>query len=75
MESERTALPGDVISGEGNRTLQWRDPETGETLRDSPSRLAAVRQRHDRPPNRSFKQCRRVCRRRSTGTSRSTAID
>ena len=30
-----------LIGGEGNRTLQWTDPENGETLRDSPSLLAA----------------------------------
>lgn len=30
-----------LASGEGNRTLEWRDPDRGEVLRDSPSLLAA----------------------------------
>ncbi len=30
-----------LVSGEGNRTLEWTDPESGETSRDSPSLLAA----------------------------------
>ena len=30
-----------LVTGEGNRTLEWVEPETGETSRDSPSFLAA----------------------------------
>lgn len=30
-----------LVSGEGNRTLEWTDPESGETSQDSPSLLAA----------------------------------
>lgn len=30
-----------LTTGEGNRTLEWVDPESGETSQDSPSRLAA----------------------------------
>ena len=34
-----------LISGEGNRTLEWTDPDSGETTQDSPS-LAAARLLH-----------------------------
>jgi alkylated DNA nucleotide flippase Atl1 len=30
-----------LITGEGNRTLEWTDPESGETTEDSPSLLAS----------------------------------
>jgi len=30
-----------LVASEGNRNLEWTDPETGETLQDSPSLLAA----------------------------------
>lgn len=30
-----------LITGEGNRTLEWTDPESGETTQDSPSLLAS----------------------------------
>ena len=30
-----------IVSGEGIRTLEWTDPDTGETPQESPSLLAA----------------------------------
>jgi alkylated DNA nucleotide flippase Atl1 len=30
-----------LVTGEGNRTLRWRDPSSGEEVEDSPSLLAA----------------------------------
>jgi alkylated DNA nucleotide flippase Atl1 len=39
--SDQPLYRAKLIDGEGNKTLEWTDPENGETLRDSPSLLAA----------------------------------
>jgi hypothetical protein len=39
--SQEPLYQATLVSGEGNRTLEWTDPESGETSRDSPSLLAA----------------------------------
>ncbi|MGI8622543.1 MAG: MGMT family protein [Solirubrobacteraceae bacterium] len=38
---ENALFRAELVAAEGNRTMAWTDPDTGELLKDSPSRLAA----------------------------------